>query len=149
MNLGLNIGLGVGFGCLLILVFVIILLKKNKKKEKNPLISRSKDTIVMINQRILSINFRIQKFDEKITKLVAAKEEGNISLLDNSISFDDIPHEIEAKKTAINEYIADIKDLEDYKREIEEILLKKDENKWDELESLLSQTKEKMKYRFV
>jgi len=148
MNLGLNIGLGVGFGCLLILVFVIILLKK-KKKEKNPLISRSKDTIVMINQRILSINSRIQKFDDEITKLVASKEEENISLFDNSISFYDIPHEIETKKTAINGYIADIKDLEDYKREIEEILLKKDENKWDELESLLSQTKEKMKYRFV
>lgn len=148
MNLGLNIGLGVGFGCLLILVVVIILLK-NKKKEKNPLISRSKDTIVIINQRILSINSRIQKFDEEITKLVTAKEEGDISLLDNSISINDIPHEIETKKTAINGYIADIKDLEDYKREIEEILLKKDENKWDELESLLSQTKEKMKYRFV
>jgi len=148
MNLGLNIGLGVGFGCLLILVVVIILLK-NKKKEKNPLISRSKDTIVIINQRILSINSRIQKFDEEITKLVTAKEEGDISLLDNSISINNIPHEIETKKTAINGYIADIKDLEDYKREIEEILLKKDENKWDELESLLSQTKEKMKYRFV
>ncbi|MHA1219730.1 MAG: hypothetical protein ACTSSN_01460 [Candidatus Heimdallarchaeaceae archaeon] len=148
MNVGLNVGLGVGFGCLFILVIVIISIK-SKKKEKNPLIFRSKDTIVMINQRILSINSRIQKFDEKITKLVAAKEEGNISLLDNSISFDDIPHEIETKKTAINEYIADIKDLEDYKREIEETLLKKDENKWNELESLLSQTKEKMKYRFV
>jgi hypothetical protein len=148
MSLGLNVGLGVGFGCLLILVIVIILLKK-KKKEKNPLISRSKDTTVMINQRILSINSRIQKFDEEITKLVAAKEEGNISLLDKGISFDDIPHEIETQKTAINGYIADIKDLEDYKREIEEILLKKDENKWDKLESLLSQTKEKMKYRFV
>ncbi|MCE7747126.1 MAG: hypothetical protein GPJ51_01930 [Candidatus Heimdallarchaeota archaeon] len=148
MNLGLNIGLGVGFGCLLILVIVVILLK-SKKKEKNPLISRSKDTIVMINQRILSINSRIQKFDEEITKLVAAKEEGHISLSDNSISFDDIPHEIETKKISINGYIADIKDLEDYKREIEEILLKKDENKWNELEALLSQTKEKMKYRFI
>lgn len=148
MSLGLYIGLGVGFGCLLILVIVIILLN-SKRKEKNPLISRSKDTIVMINQRILSMNSRIQKFDEEITKLVAAKEEGNISLLDSSISFENIPHEIETKKTAINGYIADIKDLEDYKREIEEILLKKDENKWDELESLMSQTKEKMKYRFV
>ncbi len=148
MNLGLNIGLGVGFGCLLILVIVIILLK-SKKKEKNPLISRSKDTIVMINQRILSMNSRIQEFDEEITKLVAAKEEGNISLLDNSIAFEDIPNEIETKKTAIKGYIADIKDLEDYKREIEEILLKKDENKWDEVETLLSQTKEKMKYRFI
>ena len=81
--------------------------------------------------------------------LVAAKEEGNISLLDNSIAFEDIPNEIETKKTAIKGYIADIKDLEDYKREIEEILLKKDENKWDEIEILLSQTKEKMKYRFI
>ncbi len=148
MSLGLYIGLGVGFGGLLIIVIVIILLK-SKRKEKNPLISRSKDTIVMINQRILSMNSRIQKFDEEITKLVAVKEEGDISLLDNSISFDDIPHEIETNKTAINGYIADIKNLEDYKKEIEEILLKKDENEWDELESLLSQTKEKMKYRFV
>lgn len=148
MNVELYIGLGVGLGCLLILVIVIILLK-SKKKEKNPLISRSKDTIVMINQRVLSMNSRIQKFDEEITKLVAAKEEGNTSLLDNSIAFEDIPNEIETKKTAIKGYIADIKDLEDYKREIEEILLKKDENKWDEIETLLSQTKEKMKYRFI
>ena len=148
MNVELYIGLGVGFGCLLILVIVIILLK-SKKKEKNPLISRSKDTIVMINQRVLSMNSRIQKFDEEITKLVAAKEEGSISLFDNSIEFEDIPNEIETKKTAIKGYIADIKDLEDYKREIEEILLKKDENKWDEIEILLSQTKEKMKYRFI
>ena len=148
MSVELYIGLGVGLGCLLILVIVIILLK-SKKKEKNPLISRSKDTIVMINQRVLSMNSRIQKFDEEITKLVAAKEEGNTSLLDNSIAFEDIPNEIETKKTAIKGYIADIKDLEDYKREIEEILLKKDENKWDEIETLLSQTKEKMKYRFI
>ena len=148
MSVELYIGLGVGLGCLLILVIVIILLK-SKKKEKNPLISRSKDTIVMINQRVLSMNSRIQKFDEEITKLVAAKEEGNTSLLDNSIVFEDIPNEIETKKTAIKGYIADIKDLEDYKREIEEILLKKDENKWDEIETLLSQTKEKMKYRFI
>lgn len=103
----------------------------------------------MINQRILSMNSRIQKFDDEITKLVVAKEKEDLSLLTIDIELDDIPQEIESKKKTINDYIADIKDLEDYKKEIEEMLSKKDENKWNELETLLEQTKEKMRYRFT
>ena len=103
----------------------------------------------MINQRILSMNSRIQEFDDEITKLVVAKEKEDLSLLTIDIELDDIPQEIESKKKEINDYIADIKDLEDYKKEIEEMLSKKDENKWNELETLLEQTKEKMRYRFT
>ena len=148
MSSGLYIGLGVGLGSLFIIIVVIFVLR-GKKKETNPLISRSKDVIVIINQRILSMNSRIQMFDSEITKLVAAKEKEDISLLDQTIELSDIPQEIESKKKEIKDYIADIRDLEDYKKEIEEIMSKKDENKWDEVESLLEQTKEKMRYRFT
>jgi len=148
MSSGLYIGLGVGLGSLFIIVIVIFVLR-GKKKQTNPLISRSKDVIVIINQRILSMNSRIQMFDSEITKLVAAKEKEDISLLDQTIELSDIPQEIESKKKEIKDYIADIRDLEDYKKEIEEIMSKKDENKWDEVESLLEQTKEKMRYRFT
>ncbi|OLS32149.1 MAG: hypothetical protein HeimAB125_11800 [Candidatus Heimdallarchaeota archaeon AB_125] len=148
MSLGLYIGLGVGLGSLFIIIIVIFVLR-GKKKETNPLISRSKDVIVIINQRILSMNSRIQTFDSEITKLVAAKEKEDMSLLDQTIELSDIPQEIESKKKEIKDYIADIRDLEDYKKEIEEIMSKKDENKWDEVESLLEQTKEKMRYRFT
>ena len=148
MSLGLYIGLGVGLGSLFVIVIVFFILK-SKKKDINPLISRSEDVIVMINQRILSMNSRIQALDKEITKLVAAKEKEDLSLLDFGIDLSDIPQEIESKKKEINEYIADIKDLEDYKKEIEAIMNRKEETNWVELETLLDKTKEKMKYRFT
>ena len=148
MSSGLYIGLGVGSGILVILVGIFFSLK-GKKKEKNPLVPRSKDTIVMINQRILSMNSRIQKYDEEITKLLAVKEQKNIPLLDENISLDDVPHIIETKKAEVTNLIADIKDLEDYKKEIKELLKQKDEKKWSELETLLEKTKEKMRLRYL
>ena len=84
----------------------------------------------------------------KIVNLRVAEKE-DLSLLDVDINLGDIPQEIENKEKEINEYIADIKDLEDYKKEIEGIMNKKEESKWVELETLLDQTKEKMKYRFT
>jgi hypothetical protein len=148
MNSTFYIVLGVCLGCLFIGIIVFFRLR-SKKKGVNPLVSRSNDVIVMINQRILSMNSRIQKFDNEITQLVAAKEKEDVSLLDINVELSNIPQEIESRKNEINVYIADIKDLEEYKNEIQEIIAKKDENKWDELESLLEQTKEKMRYRFT
>ena len=140
--------LGVGIGVVGI-VATIIYLTKHKKKVQNPLISRSENMVVMINQKILSINSRIEKLDREITALLASKEKGELSLLEKEITLDKIPEKIDKNKEEINTYIADIKDLRDYKDEIESILRVKGDKDWKKLEELLDFIKEKFQYRYI
>ncbi len=59
---------------------------------------------------------------------------------------EEIPDKIERNKREVNSFIADVKDLQDYKNEIEEIIKKKNEQNWEELERLLDLAKEKLRY---
>ncbi len=144
----LYILLGVGIGLAAILVTVILIIKR-KKKEQHPIESRAENMGIMINQRVLSINSRVEKLDTDITTLLAAKEKEDLSILDMEITLEEIPEKIEKNKTEINSYIADIKDLRDYKTEIEDILKTKGEKDWKKLEKLLEFVKEKFQYRYV
>ena len=148
MTNALYIGLGVGIGSLVIAVIVFLLIKR-KKKDKDPIVLRSENMIVMINQRILSLNSRIEKLDQEITKLLAAKEKSDISFLNAEISLEEIPERIEKDRKDVNAYIADIKDLQEYKEEIESILTTKGETDLSKLEELLEFVKEKFQYRYT
>lgn len=144
----LYIILGVGAGVLAVIGILFFSIKR-KKKVKNPLASRAEDMVVMINQRILSINSRVAKLDTDITKLLAAKESEDLSILKMEITLEEIPTKIDTNKAEINAYIADIKDLQDYKTEIETILGTKGKKDWKKLEELLEFVKEKFQYRYV
>ncbi len=148
MNIAFYIALGVSLGLLLIIAIIVFIVKR-KKEDKNPLSSRAEDLLVMINQRILSLNSRIQKLDTEVTALLIAKENEDLTVLDISISFDDIPEKINTNKEEINTFIADIKDLRDYKEEIETVLAMKGEKDWVKLEELLDFVKEKFQYRYI
>ena len=147
MSVWLYVGIGVPVFLLIIGVAIYIIINK-KKKSENPLLIRAKDTMVILTQRMHSMDKRIKKLDEEVTKLVIAQEKGDPSLSGLKISVDNIPTKIEQNKKEINEYIADIKDLKDYKREIE-IIIKEKEKNWEELEKLLDTVKEKIQYRFI
>ena len=97
MNIAFYIALGVSLGLLLIIAIIVFIVKR-KKEDKNPLSSRAEDLLVMINQRILSLNSRIQKLDTEVTALLIAKENEDLTVLDISISFDDIPEKINTNK---------------------------------------------------
>ncbi len=140
--------LGVGIG-ILVIIAVILILTRKRKKEKNPLISRAENMTVMINQRIFSLNSKIAKLDYNITALLATKENGDLTSLETKISLEDIPEKIEKIKSEVNSYIADIKDLQEYKEEIEIFLKDENEKDWKELEELLNHVKEKFQYRYV
>ena len=148
MSNTLYIGLGVGFGILIIIIIVFFTLKR-KKEIKNPLTLRAENMIVMINQRIHSINSRINALDKEITTLLAAKENEDTSLLKDEMNLETIPTIVEKKKTEINTYIADIKDLQEYKEEIDSFLKIKDEKDWKKLEEQLEFVKEKFQYRYT
>ncbi|MHA1199276.1 MAG: hypothetical protein ACTSQF_08015 [Candidatus Heimdallarchaeaceae archaeon] len=148
MSNTLYIILGVGAGVIAV-VLILLFSVKRKKRVKNPLISRAEDMAIMVNQRILSINSRVAKLDTEITTLLAAKENEDLSILKMEITLEEIPIKIETNKVEINAYIADIKDLQDYKVEIETILGTKGEKDWKKLEELLEFVKEKFQYRYV
>ena len=95
------------------------------------------------------INSRITKLDAEITQLLASKENEDVSLLKADISLDQIPEQIEKNKSEISAYIADIKDLDEYKNELEVFLKAKGEKDWNKLEELLDYVKEKFQYRYV
>lgn len=140
--------LGVGIG-ILVIIAVILILTRKRKKEKSPLISRAENMTVMINQRIFALNSKIAKLDNNITALHVAKENGDLTLMETKISLEDIPENIEKIKSEVNSYIADIKDLQEYKEEIEIFLKDENEKDWKELEELLNHVKEKFQYRYV
>ena len=76
-------------------------------------------------------------------------DKGDTSLLEAEISLEEIPEKVEKNKTEINAYIADIKDLDEYKKELEVFLKAKGEKDWNKLEELLDYVKEKFQYRYV
>lgn len=149
MTNALYIGLGVGLGALAMFVVVLFSVKR-KKKDKNPTVLRAENMIVMINQRILSFNSRIEKLDKEITALLAAQEKKTTSFLKAEIAgmtLKDIPDRVEKNKIDVKTFIADIKDLKEYKEEIEAILKK--EVDLGKLEELLEVVKEKFQYRYT
>ncbi|TFG10520.1 hypothetical protein EU534_00910 [Candidatus Heimdallarchaeota archaeon] len=144
----LYVCLGVGAGAIIIVV-VVTLLRNKKKRSKNPIALRAENMIVMLNQRILSINSRIDVLDKQITTLLAAEEKEDLSLLKEGIDLNSIPSQVELVKNDINSYIADIKDLKEYKEELESFLNVKGEKDWKKLEELLEFVKEKFQYRYT
>ena len=148
MSVALYIGIGVPV-FLAIIFLIIYLAQKRRKKVKSPILERADDTIVIVTQRIHSMNQRIKKLDEGITKLVIVKEKNDTSIIDENIDIENIQIKIDQDKKEIEELIADIKDLRDYKTEIEEVIERKEENRLEELEKLLDAVKEKLQYRFI
>ena len=148
MSNALYICLGVGVGVIIIVVIATILMRK-KKRSKNPIALRAENMIVMLNQRILSFNSRIDVLDKQITTLLAAEKKQDLSLLNEEIELNSIPSQVELIKKDINSYIADIKDLKEYKEELQSFLNTKGEKDWNKLEELLEFIKEKFQYRYT
>jgi peptidoglycan hydrolase CwlO-like protein len=148
MSLGLQIGLGVGIPLLLIVIFLIIVLKK-RKKDLHPLHVRAEEMMVMITQRIHSLNRRIQKSDVEVTELLLAQKEEDLSVTKMEISLEEIPNKVESLKAEIEESIADIKDLKEYREEIKLLINEKGEKDWKKIEEFLDFVREKMQYRFT
>ncbi|NPD88052.1 MAG: hypothetical protein HGN29_04985 [Asgard group archaeon] len=148
MSLGLQIGLGVGIPLLLIVIFLIIVLKR-RKKDQHPLQVRAEEMMVMITQRIHTLNKRIQRSDIEITELLLAQEREDPSITKIEIALDKIPNKIESLKAEIEESIADIKDLKEYREEIKLLIRAKGEKNWEKIEELLDFAREKMQYRFT
>lgn len=134
---------------LLIVTVVYYYVLRKRKKEDHPLVVRAKEMMVMIKQRIHSLNSRIQKLDTEITALMLAKEKEDITLTSLEIPIESIPHKIDEYKEEIRVAIADIEDLREYKSEIEQVTKNKNEIQWDKLENLLDLAKEKLRYRFI
>ncbi|MFW9853319.1 MAG: hypothetical protein ACFFDS_10260, partial [Candidatus Thorarchaeota archaeon] len=144
----LYVGIGIGGGFIL-LVLIYFFALKQKKKEEHPVFLRAKELIVMLTQRIQTLNKRIQQLDTEITELLIVKDKEDLSLTQLEITLEDVPNKIESNKEEIRVSIADINDLKEYEKEIKQIINQKEETKWDELEKLLDLVKEKMKYRFT
>lgn len=148
MSTALYVGIGVAIflvGSFLVIYFSL----KRRKKARNPVLERANDTIVIVTQRIHTMNQRIEKLDKVVTKLVIAKEKNDPSLIDENIDMGGIQTKIDQNKKEVEELIADMKDLRDYKIEIEEIIKRKEENSLEKLEKLLDAVKEKLQYRFI
>lgn len=148
MSLGLQIGLGVGTPLLVLVIFLIIVLKR-RKKDQHPVQVRAEEMMVMITQRIHSLNRRIQASDTEVTELLHAQEKKDLALTKIEISLEEIPEKVKVLKTEIEESIADIKDLKDYREEIKVLIKVKGEKDWEEIEKLLDFAREKMQYRFT
>jgi len=148
MSVALYVAIGVPV-VLAVIFLIIYFIQKRRKKAKSPIYERADDTIVIVTQRIHTMNQRIKKLDEDITKLVIAKEKNNPSLIDETINMENIQIKIDQNKKEIEVLIADIKDLRDFKTEIEGIIKRKEENGLEELEKLLDAVKEKLQYRFI
>jgi chromosome segregation ATPase len=149
MSTGLYIGIGIGGGSLIIsLVFLIVLRKR--KTEKNPLLVRSKEMMVMLTQRIHSLNSRIQKLDSEVTELLIVQEKQDLSLTKIVTTLEIVPQTIETHKHQIKEFLADIEDLKEYRDEIDQLISEnKKEKDWNKIEEILDLAKDKMKYRFT
>jgi len=148
MSVWLYVGIGIGGGFILFaLIFFFVL--KRKKREEHPLIARAKELIIMLTQRIHTLNKKIQQLDTEVTELLIVKEKEDLSLTRLDLTLEDIPNKIESNKEEIRISIADIEDLREYEKEIKQIIKQKEEIKWDKLEKLLELVKDKMKYRFT
>jgi len=139
----------IGVVSIFVLALVLYFILRKRKEEDNPLIVRAKEMMVMIKQRIHSLNSRIQKLDTDITGLMLAKEKEDTTLTSLEIPIESIPHKIDEYKEEIRVAIADMEDLREYKSEIEQITKNKNEIQWEKLENLLDLAKEKLRYRFT
>ena len=139
----------IALAAVFVLAFALYFLLRKRKTEENPLILRAKEMMVMIKQRIHSLNSRIQKFDTDITSLMLAKEKEDTTLTSLDISLESIPPKIDEYKEEIRVAIADIEDLKEYQSEIDQIIRNKNEFQEKELENLLDLAKEKLRYRFT
>lgn len=148
MSVWLYVGIGIGGG-LVLLALIIFFVLKSKKKEEHPLVLRAKELIIMLKQRIHTLNKRIQQLDAEVTELLIVNEKEDLSLARVEITLEEVPDKIESNKEEIRVSIADIEDLREYEKEIKQIINQKEEIKWDELEKLLDLVKDKMKYRFT
>ncbi|MCG3215918.1 MAG: hypothetical protein KAS63_04350 [Candidatus Heimdallarchaeota archaeon] len=137
-------------GILLIASILMIYFRlKKRKKEEHPLAVRTREMIVMINQRIHSLNNRIKKLDSEITELMIVMEKNDLSFTTLQITLENIPTKIDENKEEIRISISDIEDLRDYQSELEQKIKEKEENKWESIEKLLDFAKEKMRYRYT
>ena len=148
MSLGLQIGLGVGIPLLCVIIFLIIIFRR-RKEILHPIHARAKEMMVMITQRMHTMNKRIQKLDVEITEMLHAQEKGDPSIANLKISLEEIPDRIESLKTEIKGSMADIEDLKEYRDEIKLLINEKGEKNWDKIEELLNLAREKMQYRFI
>ena len=139
----------IALAVIFVLGFVLYFILRKRKTEDHPLIIRAKEMMVMIKQRIYSLNSRIQKLDTDITSLMVAKEKEDLTLTSLDISLESIPQKIDEHKEEIRIAIADIEDLKEYQSEIDQIIRNKKEFQEEKLENLLDLAKEKLSYRFT
>lgn len=139
----------IALAVIFVLGFVLYFILRKRKTEDHPLIIRAKEMMVMIKQRIYSLNSRIQKLDTDITSLMVAKEKEDLTLTSLDISLESIPQKIDEHKEEIRIAIADIEDLKEYQSEIDQIIRNKKELQEEKLENLLDLAKEKLRYRFT
>ncbi len=132
-----------------ILAFASYYLLKRRKKAEHPLIIRANEMMIMIKQRIHSLNSRTQKLDTDITSLMLAKEKEDMTLTSLEIPIESIPQKIDEYKEEIRVAIADMEDLKEYQSEIEQIAKNTKEFQEEKLENLLNLAKEKLRYRFT
>ncbi len=105
--------------------------------------------MVMITQRIHTLNRGIEEKDNEVSKMLLAQEKEDPSIAQLDISLDEIPAKIESMKSTISESMADIKDLQEYREEIKRLINVKGEKDWEKIEEFLDFAREKMQYRFT
>ncbi|MHA1865264.1 MAG: hypothetical protein ACTSVB_08615 [Candidatus Heimdallarchaeaceae archaeon] len=132
-------------GVVLISIMFILL---RKKKEQSPIIARAQEILIKINQKIYAVNHNIDKLDNEISKLIVAKERGELKLFPSVESIEDIPEIVEKKKEKVEQYISDLRDLKQFKENIESQLKARKETELLELEQLLDKISEKLKQMF-
>ncbi|MHA1203877.1 MAG: hypothetical protein ACTSSL_02910 [Candidatus Heimdallarchaeaceae archaeon] len=131
-----------------IVSIALLLILLRKKQEQSPIIERAQDILIKINQKIYSTNRNIDKLDNEISNLIVAKEKNDPSLLSSVTSIEDIPQLIEKKKEKIEQHILALRDLKQFKENIESQLKAKKETELLELEQLLNEISEKLKQVF-
>lgn len=131
--------LGIFLGLIFIVIILYLILKK-EGKDTDPVISRSKDMIIIINQRIHTFYSEIQQKDKKVNELVMKQEKNHSSEKTEKIS---------QLNTEIQELIADIEDLNEFKNYIEEKIKKPKRIDIDELQEYLTHVADRIKFRYT
>ncbi|MHA1114697.1 MAG: hypothetical protein ACTSPJ_00805 [Candidatus Heimdallarchaeaceae archaeon] len=131
-----------------IVSIALLLILLRKKQEQSPIIERAQDILIKINQKIYATNRNIDKLDNEISNLIVAKEKNDPSLFSSVTLIEDIPQLIEKKKEKIEQHILALRDLKQFKENIESQLKAKKETELLELEQLLNEISEKLKQVF-
>ncbi|MHA1302372.1 MAG: hypothetical protein ACTSQE_02660 [Candidatus Heimdallarchaeaceae archaeon] len=139
----------VGCAITFVLVLLLIIFLKNRKKSTNPTILRASDVIIKINQFLYSLNNKISKIDSEITELMLVQEKQDPSLSPSVKSLDELSTLIKSKKEKIDSYIATMDDLKQYRANIKELMKSNNSESLTELESLLDQVKEKIRFSLL